>query len=236
MELIPAFTPERVVIVDAHADDADYFAGGTIARWAATGAEIYLIVLTNGSKGSIMLPKPDLVQRRQEEQRLAAEIMGIKDVFFGGFEDGQLTNSEEVRRFIVRHIRAIMPDTVIGWDPGLIYSTRHNYVNHRDHREAGLATQDSVWVDARNAATFRDLLEDEFLLPHKVRRLVYFTLADTVNHIVDITDYVGVKRQAMTSHGSQNESIARFAGYERWFGQIIGVEHAEGFIVIELHD
>src|SRR5437763_75850 len=36
----------------AHPDDAEISAGGTLARWAAAGREVHLLVLTNGDRGS----------------------------------------------------------------------------------------------------------------------------------------------------------------------------------------
>lgn len=76
--------PRVVLGVGAHPDDLDFLAGGTVAAWSAQGAEIYFLVLTNGNKGSADLsadPEALTVLRRQE-QREAAKILGVKDVFF----------------------------------------------------------------------------------------------------------------------------------------------------------
>ena len=41
-----------VLVLTAHPDDCDLACGGTVAKWAADGAEVSLLVLTDGSKGS----------------------------------------------------------------------------------------------------------------------------------------------------------------------------------------
>ena len=45
-------TPERVLMIQAHPDDAEFSIGGTMAKWAADGAEIIYCSITSGDKGT----------------------------------------------------------------------------------------------------------------------------------------------------------------------------------------
>jgi LmbE family N-acetylglucosaminyl deacetylase len=43
---------ERVLVVMAHPDDAEFGAGGTVATLVKQGAEVTYVIVTNGSMGS----------------------------------------------------------------------------------------------------------------------------------------------------------------------------------------
>jgi len=64
----------RVLVVGAHPDDADFLAGGTVARLAKEGREVAYVILTNGNKGSgdRSITSEQLAPIRAEEQRRAA--------------------------------------------------------------------------------------------------------------------------------------------------------------------
>ena len=46
------YTPERALVVIPHPDDAEVWAGGTIARWVRGGSEVHYVLCTDGSKGT----------------------------------------------------------------------------------------------------------------------------------------------------------------------------------------
>ncbi|HCV00200.1 MAG TPA: PIG-L family deacetylase, partial [Dehalococcoidia bacterium] len=80
--------PERAMVVVAHPDDAEFMVAGTVAKWAARGAEVTYVVITNGNKGS---EDPDmtstlLAEIREAEQRAAGDILGVKHFEFLGYE------------------------------------------------------------------------------------------------------------------------------------------------------
>ncbi len=86
--------------IGAHPDDIEFGCGATLAKWAAAGATIHHLVLTDGAKGT-WDPRRDaaaLVARRQQEQRRAAALLGGGDVIFLGRTDGELRNG--VRRAV----------------------------------------------------------------------------------------------------------------------------------------
>jgi LmbE family N-acetylglucosaminyl deacetylase len=192
---------QRVMVILAHPDDPEFFCGGTVGRWAQEGREIIYILATHGERGSSdpgMSPER-LARIREEEQRAAAHVLGVREVIFLDYPDGSVTPSLELRRDLTRQIRSWRPDVVITCDPTLRY--RASYLNHPDHRAVGDAALDAVFPDARNPLQFPELLQ-EGLEPHHVR-YVYIAGAAEPDTEIDITDSFHRKLEALRQHRSQ---------------------------------
>lgn len=196
-----------VLVVLAHPDDPEFFCGGTIARWAASGRKVYYCLLTRGDKGSDddLTPPEKLAIIRESEQRAAAEVLGVHQVRFLDEADGYLVPSLELRANIVRVIRDVRPDIVITCDPTNFFPS-NRYINHADHRAAGQVTLDAVYPAARSALYFPEIYKDEGLQPHKVRE-VYVAGAQHSNITIDITDFFTQKIKALSEHRSQIKDI-----------------------------
>jgi len=192
----------KILVVMAHPDDPEFSCGGTLAKWTREGSEIRYVLLTCGDKGS---DSPDVTPEmlcadRQLEQRAAAAALGVKDVIFLNYHDGELANSPEVRRDIVREIRRFRPNVVVTGDP-TTYFRMNAYINHADHRAAGAATLDAVFPAAGNLMYFPELLHDGFE-PHSVKE-VWLTGSNEPNMWVDVTDTIAAKIAALKEHKSQ---------------------------------
>lgn len=195
-------TPKRVAAIMAHPDDAEFICGGTVARWTAEGHHITFVVITNGDKGSDVreLPGHELARIREEEQRAAAAILGVRDVVFMRREDGVLVPDLDLRRELVRVIRQLKPDVVICQDPTSWFVARE-YINHPDHRAAGQAVLEALFPAARNHRMFPELLA-EGLEPHRVDE-VYVAGSTSSDTWIDITAYIDLKIAALRAHVSQ---------------------------------
>jgi LmbE family N-acetylglucosaminyl deacetylase len=114
----------RVLVVAAHPDDPEFLAGGTIARLAKEGREIAYLIVTNGNKGSgdRSITSQQLIPIREEEQRCAARVLGVRDVEFLGYEDGELEDTRNLRRDVTREIRRWRPDLIITLNPSRTYN------------------------------------------------------------------------------------------------------------------
>lgn len=192
----------RALVVAAHPDDADFGAAGTAHLLAQAGWEVRYLVVTDGSKGSddpAFTPQR-LVQTREQEQRDAAALLGLLDVRFLGYTDGELIYSRALLGDIVREIREFQPFAVYTHDPEPVI-IRNSFVNHADHRTTGLATVDAVYPAARDRLNFPEHIEAG-LRPHKVREL-YLWGANEPNFDVDISAVVDLKIQALLAHPSQ---------------------------------
>ncbi|MCS7276083.1 MAG: PIG-L family deacetylase [Dehalococcoidia bacterium] len=193
--------PKRALVVAAHPDDAEFGCAGTAALWSRDGWEFYYLVCTDGSKGS---NDPEtltdrLIATRRQEQREAARLLGVKEVFFLDYVDGEVTYSRELVRDIVRYIRLIRPDAVFTHEPGQIIANRA--INHPDHRAVGEATLDAVYPMARTRPAYPELVA-EGLEPHRVSDVYLWSSGDP-NFSVDITDVLELKVQALLCHRSQ---------------------------------
>lgn len=197
--------PKRALVVAAHPDDSEFGAGGTVALWSRQGWEIYYLISTDGSKGSDdpEMTVGKLVAQRREEERAAARVLGVKEVFFLDYVDGELTYTREYMRDVVRYIRMIKPHTVFSHHPSQIVGDR--FINHPDHRCAGTVALDAVYPIARNRPSFPELLADG-LEPHSAREVYLWTMTES-NLEVDITAVADLKFEALMQHRSQFADI-----------------------------
>lgn len=228
--------PLTILGVAAHPDDLDFSASGTFAKWVRKGAACYYLICTDGSKGSNdpKMTKEKLIALRKKEQKDAARILGLRDVFFLNHIDTQLTVDLTLKKEIVRFIRKLKPDAVVTLDPTFVYSRIRGFVNHTDHRACGQAALDAVFPMARDRLTFQEL-EKEGLSPHKVK-LLYLTNFDDPSDIVDISDTIDIKIRALKAHETQvtKEAIARIKKWSGILGKKKGYRFAEGFIKLTL--
>jgi LmbE family N-acetylglucosaminyl deacetylase len=209
--------PDRAMVVFAHPDDAEIGSGGVIAKWIAAGCEVAYVLCTNGDAGTAEpLTSAQLATKRADEQRAAAEAMGVKHLVMLGYPDGFLEDTREFLGDVVRALRQYRPHTVFVHDPYRIKNFQH-----RDHRKAGVTTTDAVYPYARDHLHFPEHIAQDGLEPHKVRELWYWG-ADEPNVIVDVTD--GVERQiaALVRHESQ------LPGFNVAGGETIGTRVRRG--------
>ncbi len=193
---------KRALVIAAHPDDADFGAAGTVHLWTQQGWEFFYLVCTNGAKGSDdeSITPQQLIEMRRQEQRDAAQILGVKDVFFLDNEDGELTPNRQFLGDVVRLIRQLRPSAVFTHDPESII-INDAFINHSDHRATGLTAVDAIYPAARDRLNFPEHIR-EGLQPHKVRN-IYIWTGDKANHQVDITDAIETKVAALRAHTSQ---------------------------------
>ena len=108
--------------------------------------------------------------------------LGVHDVRFLGYRDGELTVSHGLRRDISRVIRQVRPQRVLTQSPERWWERVG--ASHPDHRAAGDATMDAVYPDARNPFAHIPLLEDEGLEPWTVPE-VWLMASPRGEHVVD---------------------------------------------------
>ena len=229
----PSAVPRRALAVYAHPDDPEISAGGTLARWAAEGCEVWLLVTTRGDKGTND-PAADLdalAVARVAETAAAVELLGLAGHRHLDHDDGELPDDRALRADICRVVRELRPDAVLCPDPTAVFFG-DRYFNHRDHRVTGLATLDAVAPAAGNPHYFADQLADG-LLVHHVRE-VYLSGTLEQNCWVDISAYLERKIDALFCHASQ---LVDAGDWFRAFlreraedgGRQAGVRYAEGF-------
>lgn len=200
--------PVRALVVVAHPDDVDFGAGGTVASWTEAGVEVSYCLITNGDAGGFdpAVPRSEIAGIRQAEQQAAAKELGVEDVVFLGYPDGQLEVTFGLRRDISRVIRQKRPHRVLTQSPER--SWERIYASHPDHLAAGEATICAVYPDARNPFTHLDLAAEGLEAWTVEQVWVMGGTAGVADTHVDITDLLPRKLAALRAHVSQTEHMA----------------------------
>jgi LmbE family N-acetylglucosaminyl deacetylase len=232
---------DKIMVVVAHPDDAEFMCAGTVAKWTQEGREVVYALVTSGDKGS---PDPDikpdeLAKMRESEQRRVCDVLGVTTVEFLRYEDGMVQNTLGLREDIVRLIRRHRPDGLITQNPTTRWSD--SYINHPDHRNTGDATLDAVFPSARDVHMFPDLLREEGLQPHVVKHLYVGARDDTANVFIDVSGTIDTKIRALKEHASQMQNVGdafddRIRQGSKKLGEPKGIPYAESFRYFYLGD
>jgi LmbE family N-acetylglucosaminyl deacetylase len=212
----------RILVIAAHPDDIDFSSAGTIAGWTDAGIDVSYCVVTSGDAGGHDpdVSRADMVTLRQAEQTAAAKQVGVHDLRFLGYPDGQVEASLQLRKDLSRVIRQVRPDRLVCPSP------ERNYlrlgVSHPDHRAVGSAALDAVYPDARNQFAFPDLLAVEGLQPWTVRE-VWISGGPAPNHYADVTETFPRKVAALRAHVSQTGHMDKLEEFLRgWLSRAAG--------------
>ncbi len=217
---------ERILVVVAHPDDCDFGCAGSTARWTGEGRQVAYCIVTDGDAGGSdrSASRADVARLRRTEQRAAAATVGVTDITFLGHADGRVEPSIELRRDISRVIRVKKPQRVVTQSPERNY--QRIFASHPDHRAAGEAALCAVYPDARNPFAHMELLDQEGLEPHTVDE-VYLMAMGQGDVVVDITDTLERKLQALHCHASQYDNwddlAERIRGWARFNGEQSGL-------------
>lgn len=199
------YIPQSAMSIHAHPDDQEFSIAGTLAKWAAAGCEIISVTITSGDSGCNEPDKdgsykPVLAKIREEEQKAANDVIGIKTSIFMGYPDGELEPTIPLRKELARLIRQYKPEVVLTGDPqGVFYG--NGYINHPDHRAAAQAALYATFPSAGTRLMFTDLLDAGYQ-PHNVKK-VYVHGSDKPDTWVDISSTIDTKVAALRKHVSQ---------------------------------
>jgi LmbE family N-acetylglucosaminyl deacetylase len=235
------YCPTRVMSIHAHPDDQDFTVAGTLAKWASNGCEIITVIITDGSAGSndpahAANYKPTLASIRENEQRAANALLGIKETIFLGQPDGELEPTVPLRKEITKLIRRYKPEVIVTSDPQAVFYG-NGYINHPDHRAAAQLALYAAFPSAGSRLLFADLL-DEGYEPHNVKR-VYIHGSEKPDTWVDIADAIDLKINALKQHVSQVDTHEVDDWMRKWAaeeGQEKGLKYAEAFKVMILEE
>jgi LmbE family N-acetylglucosaminyl deacetylase len=193
-----------ILLMTAHPDDADIMTGGTVARWIAEGHEVHSVVFTRGDKGHEdpgMTPER-VAATREAEQRTAAAILGIQQVTFLDFKDGELAwTGPALAEIATRLIREHRPGTIVTHDP---YAGAPSYgvpQLHPDHRAVGTAVLEACYFRAPGPLYYPAHAAGG-LAPHRTHELLLI-MGEHRDYAVDITSTFARKVEAVRAHTSQ---------------------------------
>jgi LmbE family N-acetylglucosaminyl deacetylase len=193
----------RLLAIFPHPDDETLGLGSTFARYSAEGAETFLLCATRGERGWFDSegPNPGLegvAQIREAELRCAAEHLGIHEVSFLDYTDGDVdqANPEEIIGKLVSHIRRIKPHVVVAFGPDGSYG-------HPDHIALSQFTNAALVC-----ATDRNFVDSNVQPPHRVLKFYY---------MVDSLDIVKLAKESFGGINMDVDGVTRnHVGWADW--------------------
>ncbi len=212
-----------IVGVFAHPDDETFGPGGTLAKFAKDN-DVYIICATNGEYATGKLDKK-LGEERRLELKKSAKDLGVKKVFFLGFQDGSLSNNlyhkvaEKVKKILVQ----LKPDILITFEP-------HGVSGHIDHIFMSMVTS-FVFPQIKSAKKIMQYCmryERSELMREKY--FIHFPPGyhdEEIDEVIDVSDVWETKVQAMHRHQSQIQDVNRILTQTKNFPK------EENFLIIE---
>lgn len=196
-----------VLAVGAHPDDTELGCAGALALHKLNGDRVYLLVLTKGEASGDS-------EVRERECRMAAEILGVDSLFFGGLEDTKVHDGRETIDIIEKIIDKVKPDIIYAPTPK---------DTHQDHRNTGYATMSAG---------------------RRCKMILLYEGASTQSNFfpqvfVDIKKTFELKKKATRIFGSQinnhrggySSAVKGVEGLAKYRGYQAGVDVAEAFEV-----
>lgn len=193
-----------IAAVYAHPDDGEFFAAGTLAKWAAAGHTVYAICATSGDLGTRdpKVTAAELSRRRAEELGRALQVIGGQPPILLGYHDGALReDAAALRERLVYWFRKLRVDRVLTFDPWKRYEI------HPDHIEVGRMASEAAVFSCFPLLYPAHLAEG--LQPVQPAEVWYMMPSEhRPNRVVDIVATFALKVESLLCHSSQIEMLA----------------------------
>jgi len=116
--------PVRILAIGAHPDDIEAGCGGTLIKYARRGHRVFLMVMTEGEHGAAH-------GVRRAEQDMAAKILGVEKIYWGGYPDTEVPMDQTLIHAIEKVVREVNPHFIF---------VHHQDDTHQDHRHLAVCT------------------------------------------------------------------------------------------------
>lgn len=191
-----------LVCIFAHPDDEAFGPAGSIAKFAKQ-RDVYIICVTNGDAGQNSIDElADLGEIRKKELIDSAKVLGVKDVFFLGYKDGNLANNlyHEIARKIEEKLNDLQPDTLLTFD--LL-----GISGHIDHIAVSLITTfvfkrldfiSQLYYYGEINEVIEEYKDYFIYMPPGFKK-------DEIDLTIDVSENWDVKQKAMNCHQSQKK-------------------------------
>lgn len=197
---------KSIVGIFAHPDDEALGPSGTLATLAKEN-DVYLVCVTSGeAAGKTPEEKLTIGEIRRKELQKSASYLGIKEVFFLGYEDGELKNNlyHALASDIAKKVEELRPETLVTYE-------QRGVSGHIDHIAVSMVTTFVFYQYSFikkllyycNSKEKSDKMKEYFIyFPQGYER-------DEVDKVVDVTDVWETKVKAMLCHQSQIADVQR---------------------------
>ena len=209
----------NILVISPHPDDESIGCGGTLIKHIAEGDLVDVIFLTSGEKGGHKISDHEIINIRESEAKKAANILQINNYSFWKEPDGEFQANEKNVQRLTDKFREFLPD--------IIYVT-HEQEMHPDHQAAVLLVRKAI---------------DHLPTPVKnpiVWMYEIWTPLQKMDRIVDISDFIDIKRDAIRAYKSQCDVLKfdeAILGLNRYRGEMHswpGGDYAEIFLEMKI--
>jgi LmbE family N-acetylglucosaminyl deacetylase len=190
-----------LLIISAHPDDMELMAGGVIARATSQNADVYSMVVSDGSENGT-------AEIRKKELMRASKVLGIKEVRLCGVKDGNVPHNIEMVKIVESYIKDVNPSVII---------THTDHDTHQDHKNVCYITLSA----ARCKPTI--VLMGETPSSNLSENLVYFNISDTMDAKIKA---LRAYRSQIKNGPVDINSIKTLAAFR---GSKVRVKYAEAF-------
>jgi len=219
-----------ILAFGAHPDDVELGCGGTVAKEVSNGKKVGIIDLTRGELGT-----RGSVDLRDQESKLASNILGLELRENLNFKDGFFQNNESNQIKIIKVIRRYRPEIVL---------CNAEDDRHIDHPKAAELVSSACFLSGlRKIETSDNGKNQKEWRPKNVYHYIQWKNSSP-DFLVDISGFISIKLEAIKAYSSQfydpnsNEPetpissknfIDNVINRSADLGRLINVEHAEGF-------
>ena len=241
------------VFLHAHPDDEGSATAGSMILTSRAGHRVVLVYATHGEHGTTPPDLPDgvtLAEHRRGEALASAAITGTARVEWLGYADSGMSGWEQNAHETSFHaadldeaagrLAAVLDeedaDVLVGYDwHGGYGHPDHVKVHHVAHRAAELAARRPRLLES---TTNRDLMRSQIAMAAELGieapMDVDAPMDDgnpmglpeaEIHHQVDVSEVVGLKREALACHASQEDVQWMLAMPEEVFAVAFGLEH-----------
>jgi N-acetylglucosamine malate deacetylase 1 len=224
----------RVLVVAPHADDETLGMGGTIARYAQQGHEVYVVVMTGPGEGDHPVFPRSTWEVVRAEARRACELLGVKELLFRELPAVQVAEQPlwRLNRETLSVLETVRPDVLFVPFP---------YDLHRDHRDLFHSFAVAWRPVSGTGEAIREVYAYE--VPSETHlNPAYLEPGYLPNTWVDISDHLETKLAALACYESQlrpfphMRSVEAVGALARFRGAQMGAQAAEGFVLIRRLD
>lgn len=216
------------VFFHAHPDDEALLTSGTMAKAAAAGHRVVLVVATDGALGltSSAYGEPsDLAKTRLAEVQASADALGVARVVNLGYADSGLgpvthrdgtgrtrfadADVDEAADKLVQILREEQADLFTSYDP----TGGYGHPDHVQVHKVGAKAADLTGIPVLEATVPRDLLVKGINLAAKVYKFPpefdidsyrrAYSAKEQITHRIDVRHQIKAKRASMRAHASQ---------------------------------
>lgn len=215
----------KILVIAPHADDEILGAGGTIARYAEEGNQVFVCVVT---VGQVPMFSQSVITAIRKEALAAHRLLGVHESIF--LELPAVLLSE-----IPKHeINARLCETVNRIKPDIVYIPHFGDM-HYDHtlvaQAAMVAVRPINGCSVKEVYSYETLSESEWNAPHAVNAFL-------PNTYVNISKQLEIKKKAMACYQSQLKnfphprSIKALEALANLRGSTVGTDAAEAFCLL----